>query len=80
MSQKNYRCNNVEEDNFNISINDMDTEQQQSGISKLICEYKSYFAKHKYDNGTVKSSQALITRKLNRRVLQSFCLPGNFDL
>lgn len=47
------------EDNFNISINHLDTENH-SGIKKLTCKYKSLFAKDKYDIGTVKGYEAHI--------------------
>lgn len=66
--QKHYKEINKYEINFNehintidfkISINHLDFDQQ-SEIDKLVDEYKSVFAKDKYDIGTVKEYEAHI--------------------
>lgn len=49
----------VEEENFEIKIDHL-TENQKSEIDRLIDNYKSVFAKDKYDVGTVKGYEARI--------------------
>lgn len=55
----------IDHTNFSISVGHLNA-QQQSEIDKLLCNFKSLFAKDKYDVGTVNGYEAHIDLLVER--------------